>query len=135
VHNSSTVIQKKYNIRPLFYSGKIMLCSSTVTSKKCTYSIIRRIFAWDDLLLLHHPLPLLAGEILPLPFLATPKTKALRHPSPISPALPRYLINPNIVLYLQYFNQRFRNKSTPPFAAYQRRGGVLDVYSKGIPYS
>jgi hypothetical protein len=37
--------------------------------------------------LLHHPLPLSAGEILPFPFVATPKTKAIHHPLPISPAL------------------------------------------------
>jgi hypothetical protein len=99
VHNSSTVIQKKNNIRPLFYVGKIMLCFSSVTSNKYTYTTISRIspgmtFFYGNfrkIYLLYHPLPLPAEKIPTFPFVTTPKTKAFHHPPPILPALLRYL--------------------------------------------
>jgi hypothetical protein len=68
--------------------------------------------------LLHHPLPLSAGEILPFPFIATPKIKVFHRLPLITSALPRYFSNLDIVLFLQYFNQRSRNKSIPPSVVY-----------------
>jgi hypothetical protein len=70
-------------------------------------------------------LPLSVGEILPFHFVATPKTKALHHQPPISPVLLGYFNNLDIVLFLQYFIQQSRNKSTTPFAYFTGTSAVL----------
>jgi hypothetical protein len=104
------VIKIKSNILPSFIRGKnVVFFYGNI--QKNTYSTIHHIFTWDDVLLLHHPLPLSAEEILSFPFVATPKTKALHHPLPSSHALLGYFNNPYIVLFLQYLYNDLERKA------------------------